>query len=99
MKTKVLTLLLVTLVSLGMASGVTNHEGEPGEPSITTQPDVPDPVDGNQTGIGNLPAQASDTAKQVLDTVNKFLEGSIGNLGEALSNLLQPEDTNQTETQ
>lgn len=51
---------------------------------VAAQPDGP--ADG--PSMPNLPEQASDTAKQVLNTIQSFFDGAIENLGRALQDLL-----------
>ena len=77
---------LVFMVSAVAAT--TGYDGAKDKPHIMDAPADQAPGNPSNISLPDLPGQASDTAKQVLDNIQKFFSGSIDNLGQTLQNLL-----------
>ena len=73
-------LFLTGLITLMLVSGAVAQGQAPNQ--------TPDGEQPNKSVIPELPSDASPVAKQVRNTINNFLQGSIENLGNALQNLL-----------
>lgn len=76
--------LMIALMLLVPAAATAQHSDRPDNGS-------PDGQQAEQAGPGNapsLPDQASQTAKQVVDTVFQFVGGTVQGLGDALQKLL-----------
>lgn len=93
-KTVFVSIVFVSMMSIGMGGhGVTpveNNNNDVPEPE-TLPVDKPSDVGPNSSNISIpvLPDQASDTAKQVLETIQNAFQNSIQGLGDALKNMFQ----------
>lgn len=92
----------VLLMSLAVATPQTSQVAADNAPDTDMQPDTPEIPDKPSTApnkglSGVLPEQASPTAKNVLNTVDKFVSDPGQGLGDALSGLLGDSSGNETE--
>lgn len=100
-------IVLAFLISISFAAaghiGDVDAANNPGSTNTPDDPGSQQPEDTPRSGIGggiaDLPGRPSDIAKQVVDTVSKFISGSSAGLGNALQDLLGQQEQPVNETQ
>lgn len=92
-KVKLSAILFSVLFVAGNGLALEGHNGVEGQPHITEQPsEAPNGSTPNIT-LPGLPQQASDTANQVLATIQNSFQNSVQGIGEALQNLFSQNQT------